>query len=124
MKKALKIVGNVILWLFVAFAAITMVFSLSAAANNDGVPSIFGKSLITIQSDSMNPTFKKGDLIFDDTLSGVEKMTLEIDDVITFKADLDGDGKDELNTHRIIDIVDAGGNSVKDDEDYYKNNNV
>ena len=34
MKKALKIVGNVILWLFVAFAAITMVFSLSAAANN------------------------------------------------------------------------------------------
>ena len=46
MKKALKIVGNVILWLFVAFAAITMVFSLSAAANNDGVPSIL--SLIHI----------------------------------------------------------------------------
>ena len=58
MKKALKIAVNVILWVFVAFSAMTMVLSLSSAAS-DGVPSIFGKSLISIQSDSMKPTFKE-----------------------------------------------------------------
>ncbi len=105
MKKALKIAGNVILWLFVAFAAITMVFSLSAASSKDGIPSMFGKSLITVQSDSMNPTFKKGDLIIDKALKGEERMTLQVGDVITFWSDLNGDGKEELNTHRIVEVI-------------------
>lgn len=85
MKKALKIAVNVILWVFVAFSAMTMVLSLSSAAS-DGVPSIFGKSLISIQSDSMKPTFKEGDLLFVKPLKGVDRMTLKKDDVITFWA--------------------------------------
>ena len=76
MKKALKIAVNVILWVFVAFSAMTMVLSLSSAAS-DGVPSIFGKSLISIQSDSMKPTFKEGDLLFVKPLKGVDRMTLK-----------------------------------------------
>ncbi|MBS5022817.1 MAG: S26 family signal peptidase, partial [Firmicutes bacterium] len=104
MKKALKIAVNVILWVFVAFSAMTMVLSLSSAAS-DGVPSIFGKSLISIQSDSMKPTFKEGDLLFVKPLKGVDRMTLKKDDVITFWADLDGDGNQELNTHRIVEVI-------------------
>ena len=45
-------------------------------------------------------------------LSGTDeaKQTLKVDDVITFRDDLDGDGKEELNTHRIIEILyDADG---------------
>ena len=114
MKKALKIAVNVILWVFVAFSAMTMVLSLSSAAS-DGVPSIFGKSLISIQSDSMKPTFKEGDLLFVKPLKGVDRMTLKKDDVINLWADLDGDGNQELNTHRIVEVING---------DNYENENV
>lgn len=114
MKKAVKIAVNVILWIFVAFSALTMILSLSSAAS-DGVPSIFGKSLISIQSDSMKPTFKEGDLLFVKPLKGVDRMTLKKDDVITFWADLDGDGNQELNTHRILEVING---------DNYENENV
>lgn len=109
MKKALKITGNVILWLFIVFCAITMILSLSSAASGEGVPSIFGRSLISIQSDSMKPTFKEGDLLIVRSLEGsTERMYLKEGDVITFRADLDGDGTAELNSHRIVAVNNQG----------------
>ncbi len=108
--KTLEIIANVVLWLFVAFAVLITVM-VFAAQDADGVPSIGGKCTINIVSDSMSPTFDSGDLVFANKLSDAEKMQLKVNDIITFYADLDGDGNKELNTHRIVDFeYDSMGN--------------
>ncbi|HOA84402.1 MAG: signal peptidase I [Clostridiales bacterium] len=109
-KKWLGIAGNVLLWLFVAFSVVITVLVFAANADDDGIPSIRGKSPITIVSDSMSPTFKAGDLIIGNKLTDAEKPELEVGDIITYYVDLDGDGKKEINTHRIVDkYTDQGG---------------
>ena len=109
MKKVLSIIINVLLWVFIVFAAFVTVLSLSAQKSDDKIPSIFGKSLVSVVSDSMNPTFKKGDLIFDEDIAAEEKSKLAVGDVISFITDLDGDGTDEINTHRIVSLRTEGG---------------
>ncbi|MGI6166828.1 MAG: signal peptidase I [Eubacteriales bacterium] len=102
-KKWLGIAGNVLLWLFVAFSVLITVLVFAANADDDGIPSIRGKSPITIMSDSMSPIFKAGDLIIGEKLTVAEKSELEVGDIITYYVDLDRDGKKEINTHRIVD---------------------
>lgn len=109
LKKTLSVIGNILLWLFVAFAVLMTVLAFSSQNNEDAIPSIMGKSLVTVQSDSMNPTFKKGDLIIDRVLTDDEKPALKKDDIITYYVDLNGDGVNELNTHRIVDVYEENG---------------
>ena len=114
-KKIASIAGNVLIWAFVVFSFVITVLVFSAQGSADGVPAIFGKSLITVSTDSMKGTFNSGDLIFMEKLDINEKLTLSAGDpglkngdVITFRApiDIDGDGKTgDLNTHRIIEVV-------------------
>lgn len=109
LRKVLSIIGNVILWLFVVFAVFMTILVFSSQSNKNDIPSIMGKSFITIQSDSMDPTFKAGDLIIGNVLTDDEKKTLQKGDVITFYSDLNGDGINELNTHRIVDKYEESG---------------
>lgn len=112
-KKILKIVLNVFIWIFVAFSVFMTVLALAAQSNADGVPALGGKCFLTIASNSMSPTFVKGDLIFGQMLTTEEKQQLKVDDVITFYADLDGNGRTELNSHRIIEVrTDSNGNAL------------
>lgn len=108
-KKWLGIAGNVLLWLFVAFAVVITVLVFAANANKDGIPSIGGKSPISVLTDSMSPTFKAGDLIICDMLTDMEKPNLEVGDIITYYVDLNKDGVDEINSHRIFEKYDQGG---------------
>lgn len=110
-KKVLKIVLNVFLWLFVAFAVVVTVLAFAAQRSADGVPTVGGKCYLTVLSDSMSPTFKKGDLIVGTKLSESEKKSLRAKsddyegDVISFFSDVNGDGvADEINSHRIVGI--------------------
>lgn len=109
MKKGLKIVGNILLWLFVVIAVFMTIIAFSSTKNQNGVAVIFGRMPITILSESMDPTLKKGDLIISHELSAEEKGTLKEDDIITYKVDLNGDGFMELNTHRVISVRNSGG---------------
>lgn len=108
-KKTLSVIGNVFLWLFVAFAVFMTILVFSSQSNKDSIPSLMGKSFVTVQSDSMNPTFKEGDLIIDKVLTSDEKKSLQKGDIITYYVDLNGDGINELNTHRIVDVYEEGG---------------
>ena len=128
-KKILKTVGNVLLWLFVAFALVVTILAFAAQRSVDGVPSIGGKCYMTVLSDSMNAKkttdsavleqlagykvkgFKKGDLIIGKKLTGVQKLDLKVGDVISYLTDIDGDGQEnEINSHRIVEILyDANG---------------
>ena len=121
-KKVLSIVGNTILWLFVAFAIVitVIVFASNNKSGDNSLPSIGGLAFVSIRSNSMDKSpfaedyaeggrlegkkgFKKGSLIFVNSLTDAEKYDLQVGDVITFSQDLDGDGTQELNTHRIIE---------------------
>lgn len=105
-KKILSIVLNTLIWIFVAFSLLITILVFTAQGSKDGVPSIFGKSLITISSNSMEPTYKVGDLVFMTKVSDAEKAQLKEGQIITFHApiDIDGDGMiGDINTHVIYE---------------------
>ncbi len=110
-KKILDIIVNVIIWVIVVFSVLVTVLAF-AAQNDEGVPSLFGKSMMTIVSPSMEPTYKVGDLVFVTVLDDAGKQALGVDDIITYHApiDINGDGKiGDINTHRIKAIDPATG---------------
>ena len=92
---------NVVLVLAMALAIFTS-FSAYVAKVGNGVPSIFGFRPFSVQSNSMEPTFSKGDLIIDRKVD--DFSDLEVGDVITFWTIIEG--QRVLNTHRITTITD------------------
>ena len=82
--------------------AIMAGYSAYATKAGSGVPSIFGFRPFAVQSDSMAPTFEKGDLIIDKAVK--DPHDLVEGDVITFWTVING--QKVLNTHRITAITD------------------
>ena len=105
MKKVLKICFNVIAWI-VLIAALLVTILVFTADRNNGVSSLFGFMPMTVESDSMVPTFKTDDMIFCKEIDDVKD--LKKDDVITFWTIIDG--QKVKNTHRIVEVVDTNGN--------------
>ena len=103
-KKILNTVVNVVLVLAIALAAISTYVSYVSASGN-GVPSILGIRMFSIQTESMYPTLNPGDLIFDKAVK--DPSTLERGDIITYWTVINGERV--LNTHRIHEIYDGGG---------------
>ncbi len=103
-KKISGIVANVLIWMFVIFSLVITIMVFAAQGNKDGVPSLFGKSFITIETESMEPVYEAGDLVYLTKLTDAEKKALVKDQIITYHApiDINGDGQiGDLNTHRI-----------------------
>ncbi len=105
-KRVAGIVTNVLVWIFVVLAVVVTVLVFAAQNSKDGVPAIFGKSFITIETGSMEDTYKVGDLVFLTKLDTVDEklQQLQPGDIITFRTsiDINGDGKPgDINTHRI-----------------------
>lgn len=112
-KRTLKIIFNVIIALFTVFALFVTVIALSANNSKDGVPSVFGKTLQTIESPSMEPALMTGDLMIGSKLSDEDKLSLKEGDIITFRGwDITGDGQPDLITHRIVEVVTAENGAV------------
>ena len=109
-KKVLKTVFNVFLWLFLLFALAMTILAFSAQSNKAGFPRIGDTCILTVQSDSMAEPggFYAGDLIISKVPTLEQKQNLEVGDVVTFYMDLDpNDNIDhkELNSHRIIEVI-------------------
>ena len=125
-KKVGSIIVNVLIWTFVAFSVVITVLAFMANSNSDGVPTIGGRVISPVLSPSMEPTIKKGDIILSRKLDDDKKDSLEVNNIISFKADLDGDGTPEVNTHRIIERIVDANNSVsyktKGDNNEYQDN--
>ena len=117
-KKVLSTVANVLVWLFVAFSVVITLLVFTAQMGGDGVPQLFGKSLITIETKSMEPTVKQGSLFIINKFATFDAETnqqkgeatvydLLPGDVITYKApiDINNDGQiGDINTHRIVSV--------------------
>lgn len=106
-KKVLKIILDVLVWIFVIFAVVVTMLAFAAQANEDGVPTIGGKCILTVQSDSMNPTFLEGDIIIGQRLTEKEAAELKVDDIISYKTVING--VNVINTHRIIEVREIDG---------------
>ena len=105
MKKVVGIVINVILW-FVVFAALTTVVVFTGTSNN-GVGNLFGYMPFSIQTQSMEPTIKAGDVVIG---KEVDFNTLKEGDIITYWTTVDE--QKILNTHRITKVISNGKGSV------------
>ena len=102
MKKVLRIVVDVLAWILLIFAMLITLLVFTSSKNN-GVSNIFGLMFMSVQSDSMSPTFKEGDMIL---VKKVDDLyTLKEGDVITFYTIVDGSRI--INTHRIVKINQA-----------------
>lgn len=106
MKKVVGIVINVILWLFVVFAALTTVVVFTGTSNN-GAGNLFGYMPFSIQTQSMEPTIKAGDVVIG---KEVDFNTLKEGDIITYWTTVDE--QKILNTHRITKVISNGKGSV------------
>lgn len=106
MKKTIKIVLSVLAWILLIFALLITVMVFTSDKNN-GVPSLFGRMPMTVESDSMEPTFKKGDLIIAKEIDDINE--LKVDDVISFWTNEIVEGQNVINTHRIVEIKDDNG---------------
>lgn len=121
MKKALSIILNIIAWIILLFALLVTIIVFSTSRNGD-TANLFGYIPLSVESDSMKPTFATGDLIIIKEVDDLYK--LEKGDVITYWTIIDG--QRVKNTHRIVDInefettrsfVMKGDNNAENDTD-------
>jgi len=106
MKKAIKITLSVLAWILLIFALLITILVFTSDKNN-GVPSLFGRMPLTVESGSMEPTFKEGDLIIAKEIDDINE--LKVDDVISFWTNEIVEGSNVINTHRIIEVIDENG---------------
>ena len=103
LKKAGTVVVSVLLWVVILVAAL-YAFTTMATRDNQNVADLFGYTPMAVQSDSMAPTFEKGDLIL---IKKCDTSTLKEGDIICFHTIINNEYA--LNTHRIQSIVEQGG---------------
>ncbi|MBR4768935.1 MAG: signal peptidase I [Lachnospiraceae bacterium] len=112
-KKVLGIIGNIILWIFVAFSALITVLAFAQTSSSYNVPSIGKMTILNVQTPSMRPTFDAGDIIIGTKVEEAESTKFNVGDIITFAVDdLNGDGYRDLNTHRIVEVLKSEAGDV------------
>ena len=82
MKKVLKSIVNILAWVVLILALLVTILVFSSARNN-GVANLFGYIPLTVESDSMYPTFSQGDLIICREIDSID--ALQENDVITLE---------------------------------------
>lgn len=102
-KKIGTIVISVILWAIILLAAL-YAFTTMATKDDQSVASILGYTPMTVETNSMKPTFQSGDLIF---IKKCDTSKLKEGDIITFHTIIDN--QYALNTHRIQKIDEVNG---------------
>lgn len=103
-KDIMNVVVNTILVIAIILAAVCTYVSFVSASGN-GVPNLLGFELFSVQTDSMYPTLKPGDLVIDKVIE--DTSDLRPGDIITYWTVINGERV--LNTHRINNIYDGGG---------------
>lgn len=113
-KKVWSVIGNVLIWIFVAFSVLMTILAFSAQSDKYGARAIGGKVILNVLTDSMKPTLLKGDIVIGNKLSEEEKTQLKVGDIITFVTDIEElgqAGQHQLISHRIVK-VEGEGNAV------------
>ena len=101
-KTKIQTIANIISTIVLVFSILISVLVIVSMKSSSGVANLFGYSVLSVQSDSMEPTFYENDLI-------VVKCTepshrFKEGDVVSFLA-YDNTGVRFINTHRIVHVV-------------------
>ncbi len=102
-KKAASIAISVVMWVIILVAAL-FAFTTLATKDDGSVANLAGFTPLTVQSESMSPTFDEGDLI---VIQQCDPETLQVGDIVTFHTIIDNEYA--LNTHRIEAIDEVNG---------------
>ena len=102
-KKILKVILDIIIWVVIILAASVTLITLTS--REKGVSKIFGYIPLNIQTGSMEPVIKTGDLIVTKSYDG--KTVLKEGDVIAFFA-MEENTK-IIKTHRIKSVLTVNG---------------
>ena len=102
-KKVGSIVISVVMWIIILVAAL-YAFTTLATKDDGSVSNLGGFTPMTVQSDSMSPTFDQGDLI---VIKTCDTSKLQVGDIVTFHTIIDN--QYALNTHRIESIDELNG---------------
>jgi signal peptidase I len=86
-KRVISTIINVVLVVAIVLAAGATYMAYVESTGN-GTPSILGIQMLSVQTDSMYPTLKPGDLIFSTTVK--DPSDLKVDDVITYWTVING----------------------------------
>lgn len=97
-KRIIAALVDILIVVLILFSVIISVSSITAKANN-GVPDVFGYTPFSVQTDSMKPTFVKGDYIF---VEECDTENLQVGDIITYFTIINGSRV--INTHRIVEV--------------------
>ena len=95
-----KILLTIIYLIIISVIAINFIILTKSYITPNAIPSIFGIKTFVIVSKSMEPTIMTGDAIF---TKEPQKDNIKINDVISFH------DKQDINTHRIINILTENG---------------
>lgn len=98
----LKKIGNIIFYTFSAFLLLLVSIEFLFPANS---MSIIGFKLFAVPTPSMEPVINVGDMI---VVVPANLDNLGEGDIISFYADLNNDGVDEIVTHKIRSIIYEG----------------
>ena len=101
-KKSLKKVSTLVFRLFVMLVIGLVLTTAYQKFTNKGEPtSFFGYQPLTVLSNSMNPIFETGDMLF---VKKVDAANIKVDDIITFK-----ENGGSLITHRVVEVLRDSG---------------
>ena len=96
----LKFIGDIFITLIIVLSVLVTLFSI--ITSKDGIPNVNGYSPFSIQSNSMAPALKKGDMII--THNKINFNDLKVNDIISFYSS--ENGSNIIKTHRIVNIID------------------
>ena len=102
-KRGITIVISILLWAVILLAAL-FAFTTLATRDQTKVASLAGFTPMIVETDSMSPTFRAGDLIL---IKKCDPASLKEGDVITFHTIIQNEYA--LNTHRIEKISEENG---------------
>ena len=99
MNKLIKIIGNILFYIILAFF-ITIIISTFNAKRLGKVPNVLGYKVLNVLTGSMSPTFDEGSLI---VIKETEENNINVGDVITFNFD----NSNSITTHRVVEIIEG-----------------
>jgi len=102
LSKAKNVLKDIAYWSMFVILGLLLLFILMEAFLPKQTINIFQVRSYIVQYDTMEPTLKPNDLVF---INKVDAAELEIDDMVTFVADINYDGDTEMVTYYVNEVT-------------------
>ncbi len=129
-KTLVSTIANVISSIVLVFSIVICVLVIVSMKSSSGVAHIFGYSVLSVQSDSMEPIFQENDLIVVHVTKPSDRF--QKGDIVSFVT-YDASGVRFVNTHRIVQVdkgetrdryTTKGDNAAAEDRKKIYSNNI